>query len=94
VLPPGGSTEEPWLSVSDVDGDGKPELLLAQKNFVRAVVLQPRPTRHQRQAGMEFSCEGTNQRRVARFAHRGRGPLRNGTNAIASIFLLDAERRN
>ena len=24
----------------DVDGDGKPELLLAQKNFIRAVVLQ------------------------------------------------------
>src|SRR5208282_3237049 len=41
VLPPGGSTEEPWLSVSDVDGDGKAELLLAQKNFVRAVVLRP-----------------------------------------------------
>src|ERR1019366_2658763 len=41
VLPPGGSSETPWLSVSDVDGDGKPELLLAQKNFVRAVVLKP-----------------------------------------------------
>src|SRR5208282_3376050 len=39
LAPPGGSTEEPWVSASDVDGDGKPELLLAQKNFVRAVVL-------------------------------------------------------
>jgi hypothetical protein len=45
VLPPGGSTEEPWMSVSDVDGDGKPELLLAQKNFVRAVVLKPEADR-------------------------------------------------
>ncbi|HOY59855.1 MAG TPA: VCBS repeat-containing protein, partial [Verrucomicrobiota bacterium] len=40
VAPPGGSAEQPWLSAADVDGDGKAELLLAQKNFVRAVVLQ------------------------------------------------------
>src|SRR5438034_833458 len=33
VAPPGGSAEQPWLSMADVDGDGKPELLLAQKNF-------------------------------------------------------------
>jgi hypothetical protein len=37
---PGGSSELPALSAGDVDGDGKPELLLAQKNFVRAVVLR------------------------------------------------------
>ena len=36
VLPPGGAAEQPWASVADVDGDGKPELLLAQKNFLRA----------------------------------------------------------
>ncbi|MGA2855192.1 MAG: VCBS repeat-containing protein, partial [Verrucomicrobiota bacterium] len=41
VLPPGGSSDQPWLSAADVDGDGKQELLLAQKNFIRAVVLQP-----------------------------------------------------
>jgi hypothetical protein len=94
VLPPGGSTEEPWLSISDVDGDGKPELLLAQKNFVRAVVLQPGADR------------GTNGKPVWNFfvkeqingASRdsrivGAAPLRNGTNGIASIFLLDAERK-
>src|SRR5207247_600335 len=34
VAPPGGSVEQPWMSVADVDGDGKPELLLAQKNFL------------------------------------------------------------
>ena len=94
VLPPGGSTEEPWLSVSDVDGDGKPELLLAQKNFVRAVVLQPEADR------------GTNGKPVWNFyvkeqingASRdsrivGAAPLRNGTNGIASIFLFDAEKK-
>ena len=40
VAPPGGSVEQPWMSVADVDGDGKSELLLAQKNFLRAVVLK------------------------------------------------------
>lgn len=39
VNPPGGGTDSPWLATADVDGDGKPELLLAQKNFLRAVVL-------------------------------------------------------
>ncbi|MDB6028490.1 MAG: repeat protein, partial [Verrucomicrobiales bacterium] len=37
IAPPGGNAEQPWLSVLDVDGDGKSELLLAQKNFLRAV---------------------------------------------------------
>ena len=41
VDPPGGAMEQPWLAAADVDGDGKPELLLPQKNFVRAVVLEP-----------------------------------------------------
>src|SRR5580658_9740912 len=81
VLPPGGSTEDPRLSVSDVDGDGKPELLLAQKNFVRAVVLKPEAE------------QGTNGKPVWNFyvkeqingASRdsrivGAAPLHNGTN--------------
>ena len=40
VAPPGGVIEAPWLSAADVDGDGKTELLLTQKNFLRAVVLK------------------------------------------------------
>ena len=40
VDPPGGAIDQPWLASADVDGDGKPELLLPQKNFVRAVVLE------------------------------------------------------
>ncbi|HYE31555.1 MAG TPA: VCBS repeat-containing protein [Methylomirabilota bacterium] len=39
LAPPGGSAEQPWLSIADVDGDGKTELLLAQRNFLRAVTL-------------------------------------------------------
>lgn len=40
VNPPGGAVDNPWLAVADADADGRNELLLAQKNFVRAVVLQ------------------------------------------------------
>jgi hypothetical protein len=94
VLPPGGSTEEPWLSVSDVDGDGKPELLLAQKNFVRAVVLKPEADRstNGKPAWSFYVKEQINgASRDSRIV--GAAPLRNGTNAIASLFLLDAERK-
>ncbi|MEN9678467.1 MAG: hypothetical protein RIS76_4363 [Verrucomicrobiota bacterium] len=48
VTPPGGSLETPWMITTDVDGDGKAELLLPQRNFLRAVVLtsdgQEKPT--------------------------------------------------
>ena len=94
VLPPGGSTEEPWVSAADVDGDGKPELLLAQKNFIRAVVLKSE------------GGKGTNDKAVWSFYVKdqingassdsriiGAAPLRNGTNAIASLFLLDSVRK-
>ncbi len=39
IAPPGGVSEQPWMAAADVDSDGKGELMLAQKNFVRAVVL-------------------------------------------------------
>jgi hypothetical protein len=95
IAPPGGSVEEPWLSSADVDGDGKPELLLAQKNFLRAVVLKQEATAQNstNRAGWVFSVKeqingaGSNSRLVAAAA------LPNGTNAVSSIFLLDAERK-
>ena len=40
VAAPGGALEQPWMASLDIDGDGKAELLLPQKNFLRAVVLQ------------------------------------------------------
>ena len=39
VTPPGGGLESPWMLTVDVDRDGKEELVLPQKNFLRAVVL-------------------------------------------------------
>jgi hypothetical protein len=93
VAPPGGSAEQPWLSMADVDGDGKPELLLAQKNFLRAVVwqvetnsLDSKPT-HSFRVKEQINGAGSNSRIVAAAA------LPNGTNRIASLFLLDAERK-
>jgi hypothetical protein len=94
VLPPGGSSEQPWLSSADVDGDGKPELLLAQKNFIRAVVLQhenlkapgnkPEWTFHVKE---QINGASSSSRIV------GAAPLCNGSNAIASLFLLDAQQK-
>ncbi|HLZ53233.1 MAG TPA: VCBS repeat-containing protein [Verrucomicrobiae bacterium] len=93
VDPPGGAMERPWLTSVDIDGDGKPEILLPQKNFVRAVVLEK-----------ETETAGTTNRSEWVFRVKdqingswsdsrivGATALRNGTNAAPSIFLLDAE---
>jgi hypothetical protein len=95
VAPPGGVIEQPWLSTADVDGDGKPELLLTQKNFVRAVVLKTDASFQNvtNRAGWTFAVKdqingaANNSRLVAAAA------IPNGSNAIPSLFLLDAERK-
>jgi hypothetical protein len=94
VVPPGGNADEPWLSAADVDGDGKPELLLAQRNFLRAVVLQKDETRSGADRPTwsfavkeQINGAASNSRIVSAAA------LRNGTNRLDSLFLLDAERK-
>ena len=95
VSPPGGSVEEPWMTSVDVDGDGKPELVLAQKNFLRAVVLRQEAAAQNstNRGGWVFTVKeqingaGSNSRLV------GAAALPNGTNAVNSLFLLDAERK-
>ncbi|HEX4120510.1 MAG TPA: VCBS repeat-containing protein [Verrucomicrobiae bacterium] len=94
VTPPGGNADEPWLSTLDIDGDGKPELLLAQKNFLRAVVLKPENEKmtNGKPVWSFFVKEQINgassDSRIV-----GATPLRNGTNAVPSLFLLDAEKK-
>lgn len=89
VAPPGGATETPWMSAADVDGDGKAELLLAQKNFLRGVVLTPGADAKTWSFKVKDQVNGAaNNSRII-----GAAPLRNGTNAVASLFLLDAERK-
>jgi hypothetical protein len=95
VAPPGGPVEQPWLSVADIDGDGKPELLMTQKNFLRAVVLKRDAASQSstNQDGWGFSVKeqingaASNSRLVAA------APVLNCSNAVTSIFLLDAERK-
>ena len=95
VAPPGGTMEQPWLASADVDGDGKPELLLPQKNFLRAVVLKPEAGSQNstNKPGWVFQVKdqingaGSNSRLI------GAAALPNGTNAAASLFLLDGERK-
>ena len=95
VAPPGGSIEQPWMSLADVDGDGKAELLLAQKNFVRAVVLKAEAESKGPATNKTWSFAVKDQINGAASNSRivGAAPLRNGTNAVASLFLLDAERK-
>lgn len=93
--PGGADIEQPWLSSADVDGDGKPELLLTQKNFLRAVVLKADASLQNstNQSGWTFSVKeqingaGSNSRLV------GAAAIPNGTNPVTSLFLLDAERK-
>lgn len=94
VTPPGGSADQPWMSVADVDGDGKSELLLAQKNFLRAVVLKP-DTEQKDATNRTWSFTVKDQINGATSNSRivGACPLKNGNNAISSLFLLDAERK-
>jgi hypothetical protein len=94
VAPPGGALEQPWLSTADMDGDGKPELLLTQKNFVRAVVLKrDGRTQNGESQGWAFSVKeqingATSSSRLA-----GAAALSNATNGTSSLFLLDTERK-
>jgi hypothetical protein len=97
VDPPGGARElsQPWLGAADIDGDGKPELLLTQKNFLRAVILQREaPLQSSTNQGAwtftvkdQINGAGINSRLA------GAAALSNGTNAFPSLFLLDVERK-
>lgn len=92
---PGGGMEQPWLASADLDGSGKPELLLPQKNFIRAVVLE-----------QEKKAEGSTNESPWTFRVKdqingaesdsqivGAVPVKNGNNATPSVFLLDAQHQ-
>jgi FG-GAP-like repeat len=95
IAPPGGTVEEPWMSTADVDGDGKPELLLAQRNFLRAVVLKQEAAAQNstNRGGWVFSVKEQINGADSSSRLVGAAALPNGTNAVNSLFLLDAERK-
>ncbi len=95
VAPPGGVVEQPWLSVADVDGDGKPELLMTQKNFLRAVVLKPETlaANSTNKPGWVFQVKEQINGAASNSRLIGATAVARGTNATPSLFLLDAERK-
>ena len=95
VPAPGGAMEQPWLSSLDVDGDGKPELLLPQKNFLRAVVLQTDNALQSstNRNGWTFKVKEQINGSASNSRIVGAAAVPNGTNATPSLFMLDAERK-
>jgi hypothetical protein len=95
VAPPGGAIEQPWLSTADIDGDGKPELLLTQKNYVRAVVLTAESALQNstNRGGWTFHVKEQINGAESNSRLAGAAAVPNGTNAVPSLFLLDVERK-
>lgn len=95
VSPPGGNTSDPWMSVADVDADDKPEMLLAQKNFVRAVVLTKDETRPAFDGSPMWSLKVKDQINGSSSDSEivGASALSGGEDSPASIFLLDKSKK-
>jgi hypothetical protein len=93
VAPPGGSVEQSWLASADVDGDSKAELLLPQRNFLRAVVLQKSDARgSDRNAAWSFQVRDqiNGSSSNSRIAGAAMIAATNGS----TLFLLDSERKS
>jgi hypothetical protein len=92
VAPPGGEIQQPWISAADIDGDGKPELLLTQRNFLRAVVLK-KQSDSEDESDWAFTVKEQINGASSTSRLVGAAPVLNCTNAVASLFLLDAEQK-
>jgi hypothetical protein len=95
VDPPGGAMEQPWVAAADADGDGRPELLLPQKNFVRAVVLEQQAKTAAATNQPDWVFRVKDQINGASPDSRivGATAVRSGKDGVPAMFLLDAERK-
>lgn len=91
VNPPGGATDAPWSAIADVDGDGKPELLLAQKNFLRAVVLKPDLQAEKDKAVFEVKDQINGAASSSRIVAATTVPM--ADSKTPALFLLDGDRK-
>lgn len=93
VAPPGGTLEQPWMQSADVDGDGKPELLLPQRNFLRAVVLKREAARAGEGGEPAWTFQVRDQINGAESNSRIVGATMVASTNGSALFLLDAERK-
>ncbi|MCZ7634979.1 MAG: VCBS repeat-containing protein [Verrucomicrobia bacterium] len=94
VAPPGGSADQPWVSRADVDGDGRPELLMAQRNFPAGRGAQDRDAgagRRRRGRRRGFRVKEQINGASTRSRIVGAAPLATEDGKVAGLFLLDAE---
>ncbi|MDA1272490.1 MAG: VCBS repeat-containing protein [Verrucomicrobia bacterium] len=92
IAPPGGNTDLPWISQADVNGDGKNELLLAQRNFIRAVTVESSATGEQ-QNKWGFTVVDQINGVAGNSQIQAGATLAVAGNKTGSLFLLDTERK-
>lgn len=93
VAPPGGTSGPSWMSAADVDGDGRLELLLAQRNFIRAVVLEiPENGRERSSASFRVKEQINGVSGNSRIVAAAALPVDDRKTPV--IFLLDSERKS
>jgi hypothetical protein len=90
---PGGGIEQPWLASADIEGSGKPELLLPQKNFIRAVVLEQekKTGSSTNQPSWVFRVKDQINGAASDSQIVSAVAVQNGKNATPAIFLFDAQ---
>ena len=95
VAPPGGAMDQPWAGLADVEGDGKPELLLGQRNFVRAVVLRKDDKASaDGKPAWSFVVEEQINGAASNSRIISAVPLPVAGSKVPLLFLLDAERKS
>lgn len=94
VPPPGGSIEQPWLASADLEGDGKPELLLSQRNFARAVVLKRSSAGASAETNVwVFDVKEQINGAESNSRLAGAAVIEDEKGRAGAVFLLDAERK-